>query len=148
MMKRQMGAMLVAAVGLAIPAAAGDLATSMRGKWLVDKAATMESMGVAEYKNAPPDKQKAMRDGMPDMVVEFTADTATMTPGGGAPQVASYKVTKSDKTTVWIDVTPQGKDAAATEKLTVEFVNPNTVNMKKEGDPMSLRLNRAKAAVK
>ena len=143
-MNRYGAAALVLAAGLAVPAAAEDAAPKVQGKWLIDKAATIEAMAGDQYKNAPADQQKAMRDGMPDMVVEFTATTATMTPGAGAPQVANYKVTKTEKTTVWMDVTPRDKAGAATEKMILEFAGPDVLNMKKEGDPMSLRLNRIK----
>jgi hypothetical protein len=143
-MNRYGAAALVLAAGLAVPAAAKDAAPGVQGKWLIDKAATIEAMAGDQYKNAPADQQKAMRDGMPDMVVEFTATTATMTPGTGTPQVANYKVTKTEKTTVWMDVTPRDKAGAATEKMILEFAGPDVLNMKKEGDPMSLRLNRMK----
>jgi hypothetical protein len=143
MMKRTVGTALVAVAVAVLAAAAGDATPAFQGKWLIDKAATMETMAADQYKNAPPDQQKAMLDGMPDMVVEFTATNASVTAGGGEPQVAAYKVTKADKTTVWLDVTPKKKDATV-EKLTLKFATPDSMTMQKEGDPLTLRLNRMK----
>jgi hypothetical protein len=131
-------------------AAAQDLAASLRGKWSVDKVAALEATAPPFYKEASPEKKKEIRDemlkSMPDMVVEFTADTASMTAGKDAPQLARYTVAKHDQKTLWLDMVPQTKDGptAKTEKYTVEFVDPGTVKMTKEGDPVPLLLKRKK----
>src|SRR6266545_688796 len=117
MMRRQAFAVMVAAAGFAVPAAAKDLATSLKGNWVVDKLAAFEATAPPVYKAATPEKQKEMRDkvmtGMPDMVIEFTADTATMKAGTETAEVASYKVTRQEKNTVWVDLVPQGKTGPA-----------------------------------
>lgn len=150
MMRRQAWMALVAAAGLAVPAAAKDLATSLKGNWVVDKLAAFEASAPPIYKTATPEKQKEMRDkvmtSMPDMVIEFTADKATMKAGQETPEVATYKVTRQEKTTVWVDLAPQGKDgpAAEVEKISLEFVDDDTLKMQKEGDPAALLLKRQK----
>ena len=150
MMRRQALVLLVAAAGLAVPAAARDLAASLKGNWDVDKLAAFEASAPPFYKAATPEKQKEIRDEMlkkiPDMVVEFTADTATMRAGKETAEVASYKVTRTDKSTVWLDLVPQGKTgpAAEVEKLSVEFVDDDTVKMQKDGEPAALLLKRQK----
>lgn len=149
-MRRQALLVLVAAAGLVVPAAAKDLATSLKGNWMVDKLAAFEASAPPFYKVATPEKQKEMRDkmlkDMPDMFVEFTATTAKMTAGKEAPELANYKVTRQEKNTVWLDLVPQGKTgpAAAAEKFSMEFVDPDTVKMQKEGDPAALLLKRQK----
>ena len=150
MMRRQALVVLVAAAGFAVPATAKDLATSLKGNWVVDKLAAFEATAPPVYKAATPEKQKEIRDevlkGMPDMVIEFTADTATMRAGKETPELASYKVTRQEKSTVWIDLVPQGKTGAAAvvEKLSLEFVDDDTVKMQKEGEPAALLLKRQK----
>jgi len=140
---------LVAAAGFAVPAAAKDLATSLKGNWVVDKVAAFEA-SAPPYKMATPEKQKEIRDDMlkrmPDMSIEFTATTATMKAAKEAPELASYKVTRQEKDTVWLDLVPQGKTgpAAAAQKYSMEFVDQDTVKMLKEGDPAALLLKRQK----
>ena len=151
MMRRQAMALAVLVpLGLAAPAGAKDLATSLRGNWMVDKLAAIEASAPPFYKMATPEKQKQFRDDilktMPDMVVEFTATTAAMKSGKETPQLATYTVTKQHKTTVWLDMVPQGKTGAApkAEKYSLEFVDTDTVKMLKEGDPAGLLLKRVK----
>jgi hypothetical protein len=147
-MRRELLAIWVLA--LAAPATAKDLAGSLPGNWMVDKASAFEAAAPPFYKMATPEKQKEiLADAMkstPDMFVEFTATTASMKAGGGAPQVATYKVTKQDQKTVWVDLVPQTKSGAAAtaEKYSFEFVDPNTVKMLKEGEPAALLLKRSK----
>ena len=149
MMRRQAVVVLLA-VGLAVPAGAKDLATSLKGNWVVDKLAAFEAAAPPIYKAATPEKQKEIRDEMlkkiPDMVIEFTADTATIRAGKETAEVASYKVTRTEKNTVWLDLVPQGKagPAAEVEKLSFEFVDDDTVKMLKEGEPAALLLKRQK----
>ena len=68
-----------AAVALAGPAMAKDLAAGLPGKWLVDKAAALEAAAPPFYKMATPEKKKElmadMMKSMPDMVLDFTATT-------------------------------------------------------------------------
>jgi hypothetical protein len=142
--------MLAVAVAVAVPAAAKDLAASLRGNWTVDKVAAIEAMAPPFYKAATPEKQKEIRDDMmkrmPDMSVEFTATTAAMKSGQEAPQVATYKVTRSEKSTVWVDLVPQAKNGPASkaEKYSLEFVDADTVKMLKEGEAAALLLKRQK----
>jgi hypothetical protein len=149
-MRRQALMVLAAVAAFAAAAAAADLATTLKGNWVVDKVAALEAAAPPAYKAATPEKQKEMRDAMlkdmPDMVIEFTADTATMKAGTEAPQVATYKVTKQEKNTVWLDLTPQLKAGAAAEveKLSFEFVDDDTEKMQKEGEPAALLLKRQK----
>jgi len=148
MMRRQ-ALVLLAVAGFAVPVAAKDLAVSLQGNWMIDKLAAFEASAPPIYKAATPEKQKEMRDqvmaGMPDMVIEFTADKATMKAGQDT-EVATYKVIKQEKDTVWVDLVPQGKDGAAApvEKLSLEFVDDETVKMQKEGDPAAILLKRKK----
>ena len=150
MMRRQAWVVLAAGLSLAAPAGAKDLATSLRGNWVVDKLAALEASAPPFYKTATPAKQKEFRDEilktMPDMVVEFTATTASMKAGKDAPQLATYKVTKTEKSTVWLDLVPQGKTGPApkAEKYSMEFVDADTVKMLKEGEPAALLLKRSK----
>jgi hypothetical protein len=107
-------------------------------------------MGGGLYKLATPEKQKEMKADMlksfPDMTVSFTADTASVQSGTKPPQVATYKVTRQDKKTVWADLVPQDKGAAApsAEKYSFEFVDGDTVRMLKEGEPAAILLKRSK----
>jgi hypothetical protein len=150
MMRRQALVVLVAAAGFSVHAAAQDRAASLKGNWVVDKLAAIEASAPPFYKTATPEKQKEIRDQMlktmPDMVIEFTADTATMKAGQATPEVATYKVTKQEKNTVWVDLVPKGKTgpAAEVEKLSMEFVDDDTVKMLKEGEPAALLLKRQK----
>jgi hypothetical protein len=149
MMRRQALAVFLAALGLAAPAGAKDLATSLRGNWALDKLAMLEASAPPFYKMATPEKKKELQDqmlkDMPDMVLEFTATTATMRSGDKA-EPASYKVTRSEKTKLWLDFVPQGKsgDTPKVEKYSLEFVDADTVKMLKEGDPEGLLLRRKK----
>ena len=142
--------MLAVTVAVAVPAAAGGVAASLRGHWTVDNLAAVEAMAPPFYKAATPEKQKEIREDMmkrmPDMSVEFTATTAAMKAGQEAPQVASYKVTRSEKNTVWLDLVPQEKSGPASkaQKYSLEFVDADTVKMLREGDPAALLLKRQK----
>ena len=150
-MRRQALMVLVAAAGFAMPAAAADPATTLKGHWVVDKVAALEAAAPPAYKAATPEKQKEMRDAMvksmPDMVIEFTGDKASMTAGTQPPEIAAYKITRQEKNTVWLELTPQAKDGAAApevEKISLEFVTDDTVKMKKDGEGAALLLNRKK----
>jgi len=149
-MRRRATVVLAAALAFATPAAARDLAQSLKGNWMIDKLAAFEASAPPAYKLATPEKQKEMRDkvmaGMPDMMVEFTADKATMKAGQEPPEIATYKITRQEKSTVWVDMVPQGKAGAAgpAEKFSLEFVDDNTVKMQKQGDPAGLLLKRQK----
>ena len=149
---RLSGALSVLAVSVAVvsPASAKDLATSLRGTWNLDKAAAIEAMAPPFYKMATPEKQKELREDMmkrmPDLSVEFTATTAAMKAGKEEPEVATYKVTRTEKNTLWVDMVPQRKKdpAAKADKFTLEFVDADTVKMQKEGDEAPLLLKRQK----
>jgi len=149
MTRRHAWVALMAAAGLAAPATARDLAQSLKGNWVIDKLAAFEADAPPAYKMATPEKQKEMRDkmmaGTPEMVVEFTADKATMKAGQETPEVATYTITKQEKNTVWVDLVPQGKSGAAAqaEKFALEFVDDDTLKMRKEGEP-ALLLKRLK----
>ena len=136
-------------LALAAPAMAKDLAASLPGNWVVDKEAAVVAMAPPFYKMATPEKQKEIREDMmkklPDMVMAFTATTASMKAGDTPAQVAKYTVRRQDKTTLWADLVPQTKDGAApaAEKYSFEFVDANTVKMLKEGEPAALLLKRS-----
>ena len=150
MRRRQAWMAFAAAVGIAVPAAARDMAQSLKGNWVIDKLAAFEAGAPPAYKAATPEKQKEMRDallqGMPDMIIEFTADKATMKAGQETPEIAAYKITKQDKNTVWVSLVPEGKtgDAGKAEEFSLEFVDDDTLKMQKEGDPAALLLKRQK----
>ena len=150
MMRRRALMVVLAAGALAAPAMAKDLAKDLSGKWVVDKLAVFEASAPPVYKTATPEKQKELRDdmlkSMPDMVVSFTATTASMKAGTNEPQVASYKVTRQDESTVWVDLTPRVERGAPipAQKYALEFVDANTVKMLRVGDPAPLVLKRSK----
>src|SRR5262245_42537229 len=102
-MRLRVALSMLAVAGLAVPAMAKDLGASLRGRWTVDKVALIEAGAPPFYKIATPEKQKEFRDDMmkrvPDMSVEITATNLNMTAGTDAPEVATYKVTRSDKNT-------------------------------------------------
>ena len=66
--------------------------------------------------------------------------------GSETPQLATSKVTRTEKNTVWLDLVPQDKTgpAAKAEKYSMEFVDADTVKMLKQGDPAALLLKRSK----
>lgn len=137
--------MLVVA-GLAVPAAAKDLAASLRGNWSVDKVALFESDAPPFYKMATPEKQKEIRTDMlkdmPDIFVEFTATTMTMKFGAKPPSVATYKVTGTEKSSVSLEVVTQGKPGPA-DKTSVEFIDGDNVKVVNVGGP-TLLMKRVK----
>jgi hypothetical protein len=148
MTSRSTAAVLFVAASLAVPSAAKDLASSLKGEWNVDKAAAFEAAAPPAYKAATPEKQKEMREemlkSMPDMVIEFTADTVSMK-AGAETKTATYKVTKSEKSTVWFDAVDKKKDGTETvDKLFAEFLDADTITLAKEGDPLVLKLTRQK----
>src|SRR5262245_27567777 len=108
----RLGTVLLLAAGLAAPAAAKDLAASLRGKWVMDKVAAFEADPPAIYKMATPEKQKEMRDkmlkSMPDMIFEFTADTLSMR-SGDQVHPAPIKYTKTEKSTVFFETVNKEK---------------------------------------
>jgi hypothetical protein len=98
---------------------------------------------------ATPEKQKEIRDkilgSMPDMVLEFGEGTVSTKSGDEAAEIATYKVTASDKSTVRFDVTSKKKDGSpSVDSMTAEFVDTDTVKFSHEGDPMALMLKRVK----
>jgi hypothetical protein len=139
-----------AALGLAaltLPVGAGDLAGSLRGRWAADKQAMFEMTAPPFYKLATPEKKKemlaeAMKD-VPDMGFEFTADTVSASLGGEA-QVATYKVTKVEKRTVYFDAVAKAAPDQPADKMYAEFVDDDTIKLSKVGDPMVLTLKRAR----
>jgi hypothetical protein len=132
---------------LALPARAGDLAQGLRGRWAADKKALFEMAAPPAYKLATPEKQRemlaeVMKDA-PDMGFEFTADTLTASMGG-PPHVASYKVTKIEKRTVYFDAISKEATAKDADKMYAEFVDDDTIKLSKVGDEMILLLKRTK----
>ena len=149
MIDRRAVALLCMAAGLAAPLLAKDRAEDLRGKWQVDKVAAFEASAPPFYKIATPEKQKEIRDkilgSMPDMVLEFGAGTVSTKTGDEAAEIATYKVTASDKSTVRFDVTSKKKDGSpSVDSMTAEFVDKDTVKFSHEGDPMALMLKRVK----
>ena len=148
-MNRRQALVLLMAAGFAAPVAAKDLAASLQGNWMIDKLAAFEAAAPPIYKAATPEKQKEMRDqvmaGIPDMTIDFTADKATMK-AGQETEVTTYTVSRQEKSTVWIEVVTPAKAGAAakTEKLSMEFVDDDTVKMQKEGEAAALILKRQK----
>ena len=147
---RGMAAVMVGAVlGLSGPAMAKDLATGLRGTWTVDKVALLEADPPPYYRMATPEKKKEiqakMQKEMPDILLEFTATTATITSGKDV-QPSRYKVTRTEKNTVWVDLTPEAKAGASpkTEKYSFEFVGADVLKMGREGDASTMTLNRKK----
>jgi hypothetical protein len=149
MIDRRAVAVLCVAAGLAAPLLAKDRAEALRGKWLVDKVAAFEASAPPFYKMATPEKQKEIRDKMltsiPDMVLEFGEGTVSTKAGDETAEIATYKVTSSDKSTVRFDVTSKKKDGSpSTDSMIAEFVDTDTVKFSHEGDPMALVLKRVK----
>jgi hypothetical protein len=149
MIDRRTVAVLCMAAGLAAPLLAKDRAEDLRGKWQVDKLAAFEASAPPFYKIATPAKQKEIRDkilgSMPDMVLEFGEGTVSTKTGDEAAEIATYKVTASDKSTVRFDVTSKKKDGSpSVDSMTAEFVDKDTVKFSHEGDPMALMLKRVK----
>jgi len=149
MIDRRVVALLCMAAGLAAPLLAKDRAEDLRGKWQVDKVAAFEASAPPFYKIATPAKQKEIRDkilgSMPDMVLEFGEGTVSTKTGDEAAEIATYKVTASDKSTVRFDVTSKKKDGSpSVDSMTAEFVDTDTVKFSHEGDPMALMLKRVK----
>jgi hypothetical protein len=82
---------------------------------------------------------------MPDMVLEFGEGTVSTKSGDEAAEIATYKVTTADKSTVRFDVTSKKKDGSpSVDSMTAEFVDTDTVKFSHEGDPMALVLKRVK----
>ena len=149
MIDRRTVAVLCMAAGLAAPLLAKDRAEDLRGKWQVDKLAAFEASAPPFYKIATPEKQKEIRDkilgSMPDMVLEFGEGTVSTKTGDEAAEIATYKVTASDKSTVRFDVTSKKKDGSpSVDSMTAQFVDKDTVKFSHEGDPMALMLKRVK----
>lgn len=136
------------AVALAGPAAAKDLSEGLIGRWNVDKEAAVEAGAPPEYKAASPEKKKEMLaqavKGVPDMTFEFTADTISADMGSGEPQVATYKVTKVVKSTVYFDALAKTAPAKGADPMYAEFTDPDTLRLSKVGDEVVLLLRRAK----
>ena len=140
-------AVAVALAALTLPVQAKDLAQSLRGRWTADKKALFEAAAPPVYKLATPEKQKemlaeAMKDA-PDMGFEFTADTISANVGG-EPQVASYKVTKIEKGTVYFDAIAKQAPGKGADKMYAEFVDDDTIKLSKVGDELVLVLKRTK----
>jgi hypothetical protein len=149
MIDRRTVAVLCMAAGLAAPLLAKDRAEDLRGKWQVDKLAAFEASAPPFYKIATPEKQKEIRDkilgSMPDIVLEFGEGTVSTKTGDEAAEIATYKVTASDKSTVRFDVTSKKKDGSpSVDSMTAEFVDTDTLKFSHEGDPMALMLKRVK----
>ena len=149
MIDRRTLAVLCVAAGLAAPLLAKDRVQDLRGKWQVDKVAAFEASAPPFYKMATPEKQKEIRDkilgSMPDMVLEFGEGTVSTKSGDEAAEIATYKVTASDKSTVRFDVTSKKKDGSpSVDSMTAEFVDMDTVKFSHEGDPMAIILKRVK----
>ena len=149
MIDRRAVALLCMAAGLAAPLLAKDRAEDLRGKWQVDKVAAFEASAPPFYKIATPEKQKEIRDkvlgSMPDMVLEFGEGTVSTKTGDEAAEIATYKVTASDKSTVRFDVTSKKKDGSpSVDSMTAQFVDKDTVKFSHEGDPLALMLKRVK----
>ena len=149
-MRGTMRRVMVAALtlcALAAPVLAGELAEGLRGRWAADKVALFEMTAPPVYKLASPEKKKemlaqAMKD-VPDLGFEFTAETLTANMGG-EPQVASYKVTRTEKSTVYFDAIAQKEPDKAAEHMYAEFIDDDTIKLSKVGDEMILTLKRAK----
>jgi hypothetical protein len=137
-------ALLAAVAGTAF---AKDLAGSLRGTWTADKKALFEVAAPPYYKMATPEKQKEMlaeaMKSTPDMGFVFTADTLTANMGGEA-QVATYKITKIEKNTVFFDALAKSAPDKPADSMYAEFVDDDTVKVSKVGDPLILLLRRAK----
>lgn len=138
---------VLAAGALAVPARAADLAQGLVGRWSADKQALFELTAPPFYKLATPEKKKemlaqAMKD-VPDMDFVFSADTVSANMGGD-PQVATYKVTKVDKRTVYFDALANKAPEKGADHLYAEFVDDDTIKLSKVGDEMILVLKRQK----
>ena len=149
MIDRRAVGVLCMAAGLAAPLLAKDRAEDLRGKWLVDKVAAFEASAPPFYKMATPEKQREIREkmlsSMPDIVLEFGEGTVSTKSGDEAAEIATYKVTASDKSTVRFDVTSKKKDGSpSVDSMIAEFVDTDTVKFSHEGDPMALVLKRVK----
>jgi hypothetical protein len=140
-----LGAALLAAV--AGTASAKDLAGRLRGSWTADKKALFEMAAPPYYKMATPEKQKEMlaeaMKSTPDMGFVFAADTLTANMGGEA-QVATYKITKIEKNTVFFDALAKAAADKPPDSMYAEFVDDDTVKVSKVGDALVLLLRRAK----
>lgn len=148
-MRRMALVVMGAVLGLSGPAMAKDLAKDLRGTWTVDKVALLEADPPPFYKMATPEKKKEiqakMLAEMPDISLEFTATSATMSSGKDV-QPARYKITRTEKNTVWMDLMPEAKNGASpkTEKYSFEFVGADMLKMGREGDAATMTLNRKK----
>ncbi|MET0553195.1 MAG: hypothetical protein ABW221_09165 [Vicinamibacteria bacterium] len=140
-------AAVLTTVVLAAQAHARDVAQGLRGRWNVDKHAAVEAGAPPEYHAATPEKKKEMLaeavKGVPDMSFEFTADTISADMGSGEPQVATYRVTKVEKGTVYFDAIARTAPDQEPDKMYAEFVDDDTIRLSKVGDEVVLVLKRA-----
>jgi hypothetical protein len=125
-----------------------DVAQGLRGRWAVDKHAAVEAGAPPEYHAATPEKKKEMLaeavKGVPDMSFEFTADTVSADMGSGEPQVATYRVTKVEKRSVYFDAIAKTAPDKDPDQMYAEFVDDDTIRMSKVGEEVVLVLKRAR----
>jgi hypothetical protein len=141
-------AVLVALLGIAVPAAAKDLAQSLLGKWEADKAAMAETMmqnAPKEMKSMPEaELRKKMEAEAPNVGFDFEEKRFLTSMRGQEGPVVPYTVVKAEGQTLWIDTEEMMDGKAQKEEFTLEFTDADTLRMKKKDDPFVLVLKRVK----
>ena len=136
-------------VALLAPAAfAKDLAGALRGTWRVETASMFPGGVLPVDKKAPPEVQEdqleeALED-VPSVAFEFAADTMTLVLGEER-HASAFTVTRTDGRSVHFEARPRGQSSGApAERMRASFVDDDTIDLSKAGDPQVLRLKRAR----
>jgi hypothetical protein len=142
-------ALAAGVLALLAPAAfAKDLAGSLRGAWRVETASMFPGGVLPVDKKAPAEVQEdqleeALED-VPAVAFEFTADTMTLVLGAER-HASAFELTRTEGRTVHFEARERGQaPGAPAERMRATFVDDDTIELSKAGDPQVLRLKRAR----
>ncbi len=135
---------MAAALVLAVPVHAKDLAASLRGSWRVETASMFPGGVLPVDPKAPrevrEDQLEEALEDVPAVSFEFTGDTMTLVLGEERI-VSTFALTRTDKGSVYFDSLDRTKGAP--DHMRAELVGPDEVKLSKQGDPQVRLLKRA-----
>jgi hypothetical protein len=131
----------------ATASAGDDLASTLRGKWKLDKALLAESM--PGYAEASPEERKALKErlaeSMPDASVEFGATEVSFGFAPKPPETAKYRVTARKGERLHLEITSKDdRGQPLVDETTAEFAGRDVLRLTRGDMPFAMVLRRVK----
>lgn len=140
---------LVLVAGVVAPPAAQSVASRLVGTWSADKASLLELALEGRPSDAATRERARQEVEEAEIVLEVTTDRLTWKATGETDKTQTYSIAKTEPARLVLDAVETfdawgGKGLEVHETLAVQFVDADTVTIKRGETPLALTMRRRK----